>query len=208
MRGLKAASIVIIAAVSLLLVVLVACISQAYVARWRAEHCLAMLERIQVGVTKRDALLEMFRPFRGNMSEEPDADQRSLGLNFDNHGLVSLRVAPYTEFRVSITFKDDVVVEKQAREFQARLGCGARVDEKIRGFGSRSGTAPNDYPNHIVRSAPPGFPGPVRHVSVEDDNTLGESQRRTDWRFNLSCMTQLNGCNDARRMLPDARPSN
>jgi hypothetical protein len=197
---------IVVVPVCLLIIVLLG-ISQAYLARWRAEQFLAVLEKIQVGTTKVDTAYEMVRPFHSYMPDTTNNNHLQLGLNFDNHGLVLLRLAPYTEFRVSITFMDGVVVEKQAREFQAASGCGARVDEKLRGLGFSGGIAPNGYPNHIIHSVPPDFPGIARHSSIEDDNTYGEAQRHADWNFNLSCITRFRGCADARLMLPDARPT-
>jgi hypothetical protein len=207
MRRFKASNAAIIVVILLLPSILLLGISQAYLARWRAERFLAMLEHIQVGTTKRDAVLEMSRPFRGYMPEATNSNPLQLGFNFDNHGLVMLHLAPYTEFRASITFTDGVVVEKQARVFQASSGCGARVDEKVRGLEFSGGVAPNDYPNHIVHGVSPNSSGLVRHISIEDDNTYGAVQRRADWDFTLSCMTRFRGCADASLMLLDARPT-
>ena len=201
----RVSNIAIVVVPFCLLSILLLGISQAYLARWRAQQFLAVLGRIQVGTTKADTVLEMVRPFRGYMPSATNNDHLQLGLNFDNHGLVQVKLAPYTEFRALITFRDGVVVEKQAREFQAASGCVAKVDEKLRALEFSTGIAPNDFPNHVVHSVPLNFPELARRVSIEDDTTYGEAQRHDDWNFNLSCMTRFRGCADAREMLPDAR---
>jgi hypothetical protein len=204
-RRLRLSSVAIIAVLILLTSVLLLGISQAHLARSRAGQFLAVLEHIQVGTTRRDSVLEMVKPFRGYMAKAMNNDQLEIRFAFDNHGLVLLRLAPYTEFRAWIKFTDGVVVEKQARMFQAASGCGATVDEKVRSLEISGGIVPNEYPNHIVHGVPSSFSGITRHISIENNNTY--AQRNTDWNFTLPCMTRFLGCADARLMLPDARPT-
>jgi hypothetical protein len=64
MRRFKASNAAIIVVILLLPSILLLGISQAYLARWRAERFLAMLEHIQVGTTKRDAVLAICRKQR------------------------------------------------------------------------------------------------------------------------------------------------
>lgn len=178
-------------------------VSRAYLARRRAEQLLAMLKGIQVGRTSRVTALEMMRPFMGHGSETANGNSSQLAFAFDNDGLFFFRVAPYTEFRAMITFKNGIVVAKQAREFQPKSGCGAKVKEEIRGFGFAQGVAPEGYPSHVVHGEVPDFAGKTKRITVEDDNTYDETRRQADWSFDLSCMTQFRGCDDARMMLPN-----
>jgi hypothetical protein len=172
--------------------------------RQQAEQLLILLDQIRVGPTDRGTVVRLTLPFREYMEHVPPADQSDyLGFAFQNEWLHRLRLAPHTEFRVSITFNSGVVVEKRAWEIVSTTGCAATVVERKRGFGVPSGFPVP--PNHHVLAWPDASGQHVWRIRIDDDDTYGEAQRRNDWLLNLTCMTHIGaGCRDARAMLPDA----
>src|SRR5262249_63497 len=120
-----------------------------------------------------------------------------------NRWLRRLRLAPHTEFRVTIAFDDEVVTDKRAYEIVSTTGCAAEVVEKKRGSGTPSGFPLP--PSHRVLFWPSASAGNVTRIRIENDDTYGEKERQNDWEFDLSCMTRIGGgCRDARLMLPNA----
>ena len=174
---------------------------QAYRERHQAERFLGVLQQIRVGSTDRDAVLRMTEPFRKHTKEWADRGLPALSFAFDNSRLVRLKLAPYTDFRGSITFKNDVVVQKEARVFASGSGCAVAIMEDAHGFGIVDEIEPsNRTDRHVFVSSPGSTPS---RIMIYDDNTLGDMQRRADWNLNLLCLTRLGGCSDARLMFGD-----
>jgi hypothetical protein len=171
----------------------------AHYERWRAEQLLITVQRIEVGTMHRGDVLRLTAPFR---SHTDVMAQDQLEFVFYNRWIHKLKLAPHSEFRIWITFnKDGVVVEKKAWELVSDSGCTAAVSEVLRGYDVSEG-APIP-PNHQVFWSD-RFEDRLRRLRVQDDNTLPESQRVSDWKFSLNCMTRIgSGCRDARTMLPD-----
>lgn len=167
--------------------------------RGRAEQLLTTVQRIEVGKMHRADVLQLTAPFRGHI-DVLTRDQ--LGFVFYNRWISTLKLAPHSEFRIWITFnKDGTVVEKRAWELVSDSGCTAAVSEVLRGYGVSEGSPVP--PNHQVFWSD-RFEDRLRRLRVQDDNTLPESQRSSDWKFSLNCMTRIgSGCRDARTMLPD-----
>jgi hypothetical protein len=169
--------------------------------RGQAEQLLKVLQQIRVGSTDRATVVQMTSPFRRYQDVSSGGDQ--LNFVFFNDWLHRLRLAPHVEFRVTINFNGAVVVDKRARQVVSTTGCAAEVVESERGFKVPSGFP--IPPNHKLVAWPDASRQHVWRIRIEDDNTYGETQRRDDWRFDLSCMTKIGpGCRDARVMLPNA----
>jgi|ERR1022692_624441 hypothetical protein len=201
--------IVVLSGIVLFLSVIALCgVIHAHIQRIRTERFLAVLSQIRVGLTDDATAVRLTERYPRQWTESSNGGQKQLGFYFDNRGMYLLRLAPYTEFRASITFKDGLVVRKNAGvgvgDYAGGLpgiGWFAWVTESVRGFGFADDVAPKEYPNHIVRG------GAARDTTIDDDNTYPEAERHRDWAFNLACLTRLGGCPDSRLLLPNAVPT-
>ena len=186
-------------------------IGDAYVQRRQAERFLAVLNQVQVGLTDEAAVLRLTDPFRRYREKHLDNGEQVFSFGFANRGLYCLRLAPYTEFKSDVTLKDGVVVQKTGSEYVAvyagskvrGVRCSASVIEHVRGYGPYVGVTSGGFPNHIVY-ATPDAQNFVRHSRIEDDSSYGQTERHSDWLFNLRCLSRIGGCGDARLLLPNA----
>jgi len=181
------------------------CYSKAMLDRRKAEGLLAVVKQLPVGAVGRADVLNAISRFSGYTRETTNEGLPEIEFSFDNHWLARLKLVPYTEFWGTLTFRDGILVRKHATEFIPASGCAAKVTERKRGEGFENGIAPQDFPRHTVTGTW-NSPTNARLIYVENDNTYGEAQRRSDWTFNLSCLTRIGGCRDARYVLPGVVP--
>lgn len=197
----KYAIILTVVSAFLLLGIVVFAVSGPYVTRKHAEQLLAVVQQIRVGVSDYEAALQATAPYLSYRSESIDGSERAIQFRFSNERLSRLKLAPYTDFIVTLVFNNDVLVWKSAREYVPSRGCRASVLEVNRGLPFPEIVPGAENPNHSVFG---GTPSSIARISVYDDDTYEEAGRSKDWAFNLSCLTRLGGCRDARMMLPRA----
>src|SRR5262249_33333959 len=138
--------------------------------REQAEQLLTVLRQIHVGSMDRSTVVQVTHPFSRYVDEVPVGQQ--IRFVFYNRWLRRLRLAPHTEFRVTIAFDDEVVTDKRAYEIVSTTGCAAEVVEKKRGSGTPSGFPLP--PSHRVLFWPSASAGNVTRIRIENDDTYGE----------------------------------
>lgn len=189
--------------VALLLVTFLFALSMAYVTKRQAEGLLAAVQQIRVGVSDYKFVSQITAPYgsyRTNFSGEVSDPQ--IQFMFVNWWLSRLKLAPYTDFIVTIVFKDDVVIAKSARVLLANTGGGASVMDMQRGLRFCPVSDEPKGSNHLVSGLAPNSPTSVWRISICDVDSYDDEGRRRDWGFDLSCLTRLGGCRDARTVLP------
>jgi hypothetical protein len=83
-------------------------------------------------------------------------------------------------------------------------GCAVSIVEDQHGYGIVDEIEPKEHTDrHVFVSSHKTTPS---RISVYDDNTVEEIQRRADWNFNLLCLTRFGGCTDARAMFGNEPP--
>jgi hypothetical protein len=189
-----AGALVLLSATALFMSVLMA-----YHEANQARTFLQVLEAIRVGQTDRVMASHMTAKFNSHIADQQDAT--ALAFVFANRWLSRLGLAPYTELRAYVRFSDAVAVEKAASIAVRDSGCAGSVREVKRGLGFTSGVAPPDFPNRIVGGSW-NSPSNKRLTSIQTDETLGAADQRKSWNLNVSCLTKIGGCRDAREIIP------
>jgi hypothetical protein len=164
---------------------------------------------VKVGATSQSDVLRMTDGFRRYQNSGPP----ELEFEFYNSWATRLKLAAPAGLFAYVTINGGVVVRKSATEWSGDAGpvAAARVAESRRGFGYLDKVGRSNHPCRTVywqEHAPQIALGKVRRIFVEIDDSCPESQRKIDWSFDLSCLSQLGrGCWDAKAMLPNATPT-
>jgi hypothetical protein len=176
-------------------------IVRGHLERRAAEKFLISLQQIQIAKTDSADAILITDPFREYRKQVSFNNQPALEFLFDNRSMSILKLAPYGNFQARIVFEDGVVVEKHASEYSSSSGCAVFVTKKRRGLGYPNNIAPANSPNYSVTGSWNSDTN-RRQIVVDLDDTSSSVESRNSFKFNLSCLTALRGCSDAREMLP------
>ena len=180
---------------ALICVVPVAAMAQTVVVRWQARRFLQDVVHIRVGesdLADLQRLASKYRSFAVQGSPRCDQDLCSFDFYFGNRWLWRIGLAPGTRFGGGITAQRGKITEIDL-SLQTGIDCSAQVVE--------SPATPGSPPFKVNgRRATSG--DVVYTMTIHLTPAASEPVRQKAYNFNLACLTELRGCNNARLLLP------
>jgi hypothetical protein len=159
----------------------------------RAEAFLKQVAALQIGVTSKTQVGELFRQFRnGDVSEACAKGGCSYSAAFDNAALSRLHLADHTRFGCSVGVVGDTLRLKKCYLESGDRRFSATVHEML------TSPMPNQEPFYISRR----WSEARWQVYVWLTPKANSEQHRAAYGFNLKCFTRYSGCEDAAVLLP------
>jgi hypothetical protein len=182
---------------ALICVVPAVAIAQTFVVRWQARHFLQDVLRIRVGesdLVELQRLASKYRSFAVQGSPRCDQDLCSFDFHFGNRWLWQIGLAPGTRFGGGITAQRGKITEIDLI-LQTGIAYSASVVE--------SRATPGSTPFKVGGKR--ATSGDVDYaMTIHLTTAASEAVRQKAYNFNLACLTDLRGCNNARQLLPGA----
>ena len=199
------------AILGLVFLLLLAGIAESYYERFQAQKLISVLSDIQVGATTESHAREITKRF--SYFNHPDryaisnTKVTSDYFTFENRAFRWLHLAPAKWTHISIEYANGIVRSKNALYYEMP-GYSGYVNEEI----PHTGTIMDAY-----RAAENGRRLSVNHseyippdlsdcsmLIIHEDTTVPLARRQLDWQIDLSCMTSIGGCRDARKVMRGA----
>jgi hypothetical protein len=183
---------------ALICVVPVAAMARTYVVRWQAKNFLQDVMHIRVGesdLAELQRLASKYRSFVVQDGPRCDQDLCSFDFDFGNRWLWRIGLAPGTRFGGGITAQTGKITE-----IDLSLGTGIAFSAGV----VESPATPGSPPFKVtgIKRATSG--DVVYTMTIHLTSAAPESVRQKSYNFNLACLTDLRGCNNARLLLPGA----
>jgi hypothetical protein len=184
---------------ALICLVPAAAMARTFVVRWQAKNFLQDVMHIRVGesdLAELQRLANKYRSYAVQDSPRCDQDLCSFDFYFGNRWLWQIGLAQGTRFGGGITAQRGKITEIDL-SLGTGIGNSAQVVETpvtpgsipFKVTGKRATSQDTDYTVsktiHLTSAAP-------------------EAVRQKAYNFNLACLTDLRGCNNARLLLPGA----
>ncbi|HEY2548660.1 MAG TPA: hypothetical protein VGI46_21475 [Candidatus Acidoferrum sp.] len=184
---------------ALICVVPVAAIVRTFVVRWQARDFLQDVVHIRVGESDFAELQRLANKYRSYAVQDgPRCDQElcSFFFNFGNRWLWRIGLAPATRFGGGITAQRGKIAQIDLA-LQSGVAYTAQVVETL--------ATPDSVPFKLEgRRATSGGIDYTIAMTIRLTSAAPESVRQKAYNFNLACLTELRGCNNARLLLPGA----
>ncbi len=181
---------------ALICVVPVAAMARTFVVRWQAKNFLQDVVHIRVGESdfaELQRLASKYRSYAVQGSPRCDQDLCTFDFYFGNRWLWQIGLAQGTRFGGGITAQRGKITEIDL-SLQTGIAYSAQVVE--------TPATPGSTPFKV---------GGKRATSDVDltmtihlTSAASEAVRQKAYNFNLACLTELRGCNNARLLLPGA----
>jgi hypothetical protein len=174
-------------------------ITESYYERFQAQRLIGVLSNIQVGVTSESQAKELTKRFS---RYHVHFDQNQVSTDFDEYGFTNpafqrLHLAPIINVWITIDYREGVVIGKTFSSFVAPRHGVSVVEVVKHGDAFLRKVAP---PGRIVTVS--GYETSPRFILwIEDDASVPLSQRQKDWQIDLSCMTEIGGCEDPNKLV-------
>jgi hypothetical protein len=189
----------LICVLALICVVPVAAMARTFVVRWQARNFLQDVVHIRVGESDFAELQRLAYKYRSYAVQgSPSCDQYlcTFDFYFGNRWLWQIGLAQGTRFGAGITAQRGKITQIDSF-LQTGIDCSVQVVEsvgtpgssafKVDGRRATSGDVDYTMTIHLTTAAP-------------------EAVRQKAYNFNLACLTELRGCNNARMLLPGGWP--
>jgi hypothetical protein len=202
---------VVVAALGVVFILLLAGLAESYYERFRAQKLISTLSDIQVGVTTESHAKEITKRFSYfNHADEYVKSNEKPTFDFfvfENRAFRWLHLAPAKWTKISIDYANGIVRSKNALYYEMP-GYSGYVNEEI----PHTGTIMDAYRaaengrrlsvNHSEHIPPDPFE--CYMLTLHEDTTVPLARRQLDWQIDLSCMTSIGGCRDARKVMRGA----
>ncbi|MBB5066703.1 hypothetical protein [Granulicella mallensis] len=174
-------------------------IAESYYERFQAQRLISVLSNIQVGITSESQTKELTKQFS---RYHVHFDQNQVRTDSDQYGFTNpafqrLHLAPVTDIWITIDYREGMAVGKTFESFTAPRHGISVVEVVKHGDAFLRKVAP---PGRIVTVS--GYETSPRFILwIEDDASVPLSQRQKDWQIDLSCMTEIGGCQDPNKLV-------
>jgi hypothetical protein len=188
----------LISVLALICVVPAVAMARTFVVRWQAKNFLQDVMHIRVGESdfaELQRLANKYRSYAVQGSPRCDQDLCSLDFYFGNRWLWRVGLAPAKRFGGGIRAQSGKITEIDLA-LQTDTGYSAAVVESL----GTPGSAP--FKVGGIKRATSG--DVVYNMTVHLTSAAPEAVRQKAYNFNLACLTELRGCNNARLLLPGA----
>lgn len=192
---LRTSSIVLLLGVASLAIAFGLILARTFVVQHKAGQFLTDVEAMRVGKSSFPDLLSLeqnYAEFSGRDSSGCTEERCTIYFSFDNRWLYRAKLAPGARFGGGITVTHNVVSEIELDLF-SNPAISANVKE-------RSDMQENDSSPYVVHGRSSGDRIITLNISLAPG--APEEERRRAYSFNLSCLSQFQGCSDSRMMLP------
>jgi hypothetical protein len=168
----------------------------AYYVRLCAKQFLAEVEMLRPGKSSIQDIRLLERRYRRFVvpHDSPCTDEHcEIGFSFDNQWLARIHMAPGTVFGARIT-----ATSGKISSISIGLDTPPAYFTNVKEVAGQADSTPYKLTGRRATSGSAQF-----SLNVELTAAVSEGIRRSAYNFNLSCLTKVGGCNDARQMLPD-----
>ena len=187
----------LICVLALICLVPAAAIVRTFVVRWQAGNFLQDVVHIRVGESDLAELQRLANKYRGYAvqgSPRCDQDLCSFDFYFGNYWLWGIGLAQGTRFGGGITAQRGKITE-----IDLALGTGIAYSAAVVESAATPGSAPFKVGGRRATSGDVDYT-----MTVHLTSAASEQLRQRAYNFNLACLTELRGCNNARLLLPGA----
>lgn len=176
----------------------VAATARTLVVRWQAKNFLQDVTHIRVGesdLAELQRLANKYRSYAVQGSPRCDQDLCTFDFYFINRWLWQIGLAQAARFGTEITAQRGKITQIDSF-FQTDFGISASVVE--------TPATPGSTPFKVggIKRATSG--DVVYNMTIHLTSAASEAERQKAYNFNLTCLTALRGCNNARLLLPGA----
>jgi hypothetical protein len=184
----------------LALIGIAGCVLYTFHVRFQAESCLNSVRQIHVGSSTQDEVrktLDAYRCFETDGTAMISGkDYHTYSYLIKNSGFHLLKVFHPTQFGVSLTFLDGVVVEKYVILIREPFHLVVDTRETITGL----------MQDYLLSENPSGMLvgewDPPSRMDVHLDARASEADRKAAFDYNLGCFTSVFGCRSVYKILP------
>lgn len=189
--------IIIICSLALITAVPALAAIQAFAARFDANQFLADVKRLRVGkssLADLNTLAVKYRSYSTPDSIECDQKLCKIFFYFGNRWLWRVGLSPASRFGGGITAREGTI-----SEIDLALVTDSAYSASVVEVLATPNSTPYKVEGRRALSGATDFTMTVRLTSA-----ASEELRRKAYNFNLTCLTRLDGCKNARLMLPGA----
>jgi hypothetical protein len=168
-----------------------------FVVRWQARNFLQDVMHIRVGesdLVELQRLASKYRSFAVQGSPRCDQDLCTFDFYFDNRWLWRIGLAPGTRFGGGITAQRGKITE-----IDLALKTGIAYTAQVVESPATPGSTPFKLGGKRATSGDVDYT-----MTIHLTTAASEAVRQKAYNFNLACLTDLRGCNNARLLLPGA----